>query len=420
MFALCDVNSFYTSVETVFRPDLWGKPVVVVSNNDGCIISRSAEAKALGIPMGAPLFKFSDFLRQHGVQVFSSNYALYADMSLRVMTILEEMAPKTEVYSIDEAWLFLQGMEKLVGWQEWGHEIRNRVQRETHLTLGVGIAPTMTLAKLANYAAKRWRKTDGVVVLTDPERQRKLMALANVSDVWGVGSRISKRLNAMGMKTALDLANADTHLIRKKFSVVLERTVRELRGEPCLALEEIPSARQQIVCSRSYGIKVTAKDEVRQSLCAFAERAAAKLREEGQFCRCVTVFFRTSGYDTGGEYCSRQGSMTCQVPTHDTRDIIKMALSVFEKIWLSGPRYAKAGIILGDFYHCGVAQPGLFDEIQPRANSEALMQVMDSLNQSRRGALWFAGQGIEKPWQMKREMLSPAYTTRFSDLPKVR
>ncbi|ARJ43931.1 DNA polymerase V subunit UmuC [Pantoea alhagi] len=347
-------------------------------------------------------------------------FHINADMSLRVMTILEEMAPKTEVYSIDESWLFLQGMGKLVCWETYGREIRRRVQRETHLTLGVGIAPTMTLAKLANYAAKRWTKTGGVVVLTDPVRQRKLMALVDVSEVWGVGARLSKHLNAMGIKKALDLATADTHLIRKKFSVVLERTVRELRGEPCLALEEIPSARQQIVCSRSYGVKVTDKDAVRQSICAFAERAAEKLREDRQFCRSVTVFFRTSGYDTAGGYCSRQGAVTCQIPTNDTRDIIKMALSIFEQIWLHGPRYAKAGIILGDFYQNGVAQPGLFDEIKPRVNSEALMRVVDSLNHTRRGTLWFAGQGIQKPWQMKREMLSPAYTTRFSDLPHVR
>ncbi|MCZ4061247.1 translesion error-prone DNA polymerase V subunit UmuC [Pantoea sp. LMR881] len=420
MFALCDVNSFYASCETVFRPDLWGKPVVVASNNDGCVIARSAEAKKLGIPMGAPLFKCGNFFKQNGVNVFSSNYALYADMSLRVMTILEEMAPKTEVYSIDESWLYLKGMENLVSWEEYGREVRERVQREAHLTVGVGISQTKTLAKLANHAAKKWTKTGGVVALTDPARQRKLMALVEVSDVWGVGSRISKRLNTMGIKTALDLANADTGMIRKNFNVVLERTVRELRGESCLELEEVAATKQQIVCSRSYGEKVTDKEDVRQSLCAFAERAAEKLRGEGQFCKTVTIFFRTSGYDTYGEYCSKQGTAKCQIPTNDTRDIIKMAMTVFDEIWQEGPRYAKAGIMLGDFYNKGVAQLGLFDEIQPKANSEALMRVVDGLNQSGKGSLWFAGQGIQKTWQMKREMLSPAYTTRFSDLPTVK
>lgn len=336
------------------------------------------------------------------------------------MTILEEMAPKTEVYSIDESWLYLKGMGNLVKWEEYGHHVRNRVQREAHLTVGVGIAQTKTLAKLANYASKKWTKTGGVVALTDPLRQRKLMALVDVSEVWGVGSRISKRLHTMGIKTALDLANADTSMIRKNFNVVLERTVRELRGESCLELEEIAATKQQIVCSRSYGTKVTAKEDVRQSLCAFAERAAEKLRGEGQFCKSVTIFFRTSGYDTNGGFCSRQGTIRCQVPTNDTRDILKMAMDGFEQMWIEGPRYAKAGIMLGDFYNKGIAQLGLFDEHQPKANSEALMRVVDGLNQSGKGTLWFAGQGIQKAWQMKREMLSPAYTTRFSDLPVAR
>lgn len=336
------------------------------------------------------------------------------------MTILEEITPKTEVYSIDESWLYLKGMENLVSWEEYGHQVRDRVQREAHLTVGVGIAQNKTLAKLANYAAKKWSKTGGVVALTDPARQRKLMSLVDVSDVWGIGSRISKRLNSMGINTALDLANADTNLIRKNFNVVLERTVRELRGESCLELEEIAATKQQIVCSRSYGEKVTEKEDVRQSLCAFAERAAEKLRSEGQFCKTVTIFFRTSGYDAKGAFCGRQGTTKCQVPTNDTRDILRMAMEVFEQIWIEGPRYAKAGIMLGDFYNKGVAQLGLFDEHQPKANSEALMRVVDGLNQSGKGTLWFAGQGIQKTWLMKREMLSPAYTTRFSDLPKVR
>jgi len=233
MFALADVNSFYASCETVFRPDLQGRPVVVLSNNDGCVIARSAEAKKLGIKMGDPYFKMREQFERHNIVTFSSNYALYADMSTRVMTVLEEMAPVVEIYSIDEAFMNLQGVSNCKNLEEFGREVRAKVLKWTGLTVGVGIGPTKTLAKLANHAAKKWTKTEGVVDLSLLARQRKLMALVEVSDVWGVGRRISKKLNDMGIETALQLADAPTGLIRKHFSVVLERTVRELRGEPC-------------------------------------------------------------------------------------------------------------------------------------------------------------------------------------------
>jgi len=210
MFALVDVNSFYASCETVFRPDLKGKPVIVLSNNDGCVIARSAEAKKLDIGMGGPYFKIKDVLRRHNVHVFSSNYALYADMSLRVMTILEEMAPAVEIYSIDEAFMNLTGVRNCRVLEEFGREVQDRIKRETHLAVGVGIAPTKTLAKLANHAAKKWSKTGGVLDLSNLERQKKLMALVDVADVWGVGRRISKKLNAMGINTALDLSEQST------------------------------------------------------------------------------------------------------------------------------------------------------------------------------------------------------------------
>ncbi|PLR41193.1 DNA polymerase V subunit UmuC [Chimaeribacter californicus] len=420
MFALVDVNSFYASCETVFRPDLWGKPVAVLSNNDGCVIACNAQARRLGLKTGDPYFKLGDYFRAHGVHVFSSNYALYADISNRVMTILEEMAPATEIYSIDESWLLLQGMARLMPLEEYGRRVQARVQKEAHVAVGVGIAPTKTLAKLANHAAKRWRKTGGVVDLSDPLRQRKLMALVPVSEVWGIGGRLSKRLMLMGIHTALDLAQANTGLIRKQFGVVLERTVRELRGESCLALELEPAAKQQIVCSRSFGHRLTAKEEVRQAVCAFAERAAEKLRGERRYCRQVTVFIRTSPHDASGDHYTPHATAQCQTPTQDTRDIIALAMQAFEHIWQTGYRYMKAGVMLGDFYNEGVAQLGLFDELAPRANSEALMQVVDRLNRTGKGSLWFAGQGVQKSWQMRRAMLSPAYTTRFADLPVVK
>ncbi|MFV9686559.1 translesion error-prone DNA polymerase V subunit UmuC [Pantoea sp. KXB45] len=419
MFALVDVNSFYASCETVFRPDLRGKPVVVLSNNDGCVIARSAEAKTLGIPMGAPYFKLKNEFRRHRVQVFSSNYALYADMSNRVMTTLEQMAPSVEVYSIDEAFLDLNGVRNCMVLENFGREVRETVKRNTHLTVGVGIAQTKTLAKLANHAAKKWKQTGGVVDLSNVERQRKLMALVPVEDVWGVGRRISKKLNSMGILTAKDLSEQSTYTIRKHFNVVLERTVRELRGEPCLQLEEFAPTKQQIVCSRSFGSRITQYDDMREAVCTFAARAAGKLRGERQYCSQIAVFVRTSPHSVGEVFYGNQSTGKVLTPTNDTRDIIRVAIEALDRIWVDGHRYMKAGVMLGDFYSQGVSQLNLFDENKPQANSEALMRVMDGINLSGKGNLWFAGQGVQNTWAMKREMLSPAYTTRFSDLPVV-
>lgn len=417
MFALVDVNSFYASCESVFRPDLRGKAVIVLSNNDGCIIARSAEVKKLNIPMGAPYFKLKDEIKKHNIHVFSSNYALYADMSDRVMSILESMAPSVEIYSIDEAFMDLSGIRNCQDLSEFGHDIRRRVKQEAHLTVGVGIAPTKTLAKLANYAAKKWTKTGGVLDLSNAERQRKLMSLVPVEEVWGVGRRISRKLNQMGIITAKDLSEQSTWIIRKHFNVVLERTVRELRGEPCLQLEEFSPVKQQIICSRSFGTRITEFTAMRQAVCAYAERAAEKLRGERQYCRQITVFIRTSPHAAGETFYGNQATGKLLTPSNDTRDIIRVAMDMLEGLWRDGHRYMKAGVVLGDFFSQGVSQLHLFDQHPPQSNSEALMRVIDGLNQSGKGRLWFAGQGIRKSWSMKRDMLSPAYTTRYTDLP---
>lgn len=420
MFALADVNSFYASCETVFRPDLRGQPVVVLSNNDGCVIARSAEAKKLGIRMGDPFFKMRDIFEKHKIVTFSSNYALYADMSSRVMTVLEEMSPAVEIYSIDEAFMNLQGVSNCKNLEEFGREVRAKVLQWTGLTVGVGIAPTKTLAKLANYSAKKWTKTGGVVDLSLVSRQRKLMALVDVGEVWGVGRRISEKLNDMGIKTALQLAETPTPLIRKHFNIVLERTVRELRGEPCLELEEFAPAKQQIVCSRSFGDRVTEYDLMREAICTHAVRAAEKLRGEHQFCRHISAFVKTSPFAVNEVYYGKTASTKLQIPTQDSRDIVAAATKCLDAIWQDGHRFQKCGVMLGDFYSQGVAQLGLFDEYKPRSNSEQLMAVLDGINHSGKGRVWFAGQGIQKSWEMKRQMLSPAYTTRFSDLMRVK
>ncbi len=420
MFALVDVNSFYASCETVFRPDLKGRPVVVLSNNDGCVIARSAEAKGL-VTMGAPYFKQKDIFRRHGIVTFSSNYELYADMSHRVMTTLEELTPRVEIYSIDEAFCDLTGVSNCLNLEAFGREIRQTLLQRTHLTVGVGIAPTKTLAKLANFAAKKWqRQTGGVLDLSSVERQRKLMAALPVEEVWGVGRRISKKLNAMGINTALDLADTHIAVIRKHFSVVLERTVRELRGESYLGFEEFPAHKQEIICSRSFGERVSDYEAMRQAICSYAARAAEKMRAEHQYCRFISVFVKTSPFALNEPYYGNSASVKLLTPTEDSRDIINAATRCLDAIWREGLRYQKAGVMLGDFFSSGVAQLNLFDENPPRRNSAELMAVIDDLNKKGRGTLWFAGQGIAQQWQMKREMLSPRYTTRFSDLLRVR
>lgn len=336
------------------------------------------------------------------------------------MTILEDMAPSVEVYSIDEAFMDVTGLNRLTSFDELGRKVRARIKQEAHLTVGVGIAQTKTLAKLANHAAKKWTKTGGVLDLSDVERQRKLMALIDVEDVWGVGRRIAKRLRIMGINTALDLANSPIKLMRDNFTVVMERTIRELRGEPCLELEEFAPTKQQIVCSRSFGSRITEYMDMRQAVCSYAERAAEKLRRERQYCSQVAVFVRTSPHAEGEVFYGNQAMGRLLTPTNDTREIIRVAMQALDHIWRDGFRYMKAGVMLGDFYSQGVSQLNLFDEFKPQANSEALMRVVDGLNQSGKGKLWFAGQGIQKSWEMKREMLSPAYTTRLSDLPVAR
>ena len=420
VFALVDCNNFYASCEKLFRPDLKDTPVVVLSNNDGCVVARSREAKLLGIKMGVPVFQIKSEMLRHGILAFSSNYALYTDLSSRVMRTLEEMAPRVEVYSIDEAFLDLTGIESVLSLVEFGQQVRERIGHWIGITVCVGIAPTKTLAKLANHAAKKYPATQGVVDLTNPDRQRRLLALVPVDDVWGVGRRLSKRLNALGITTALDLANASPRAIRDQFSVVLERTVRELNGESCIELEEIPPTKKQIVCSRSFGVKVTQFELLREAVCEYATRATEKLRKEQQQAKVLTVFIRTSPFKDNEPQYSNSASGELLIPSCDTRDFIELANHLLKRIWKDGFRYAKAGVMLSDFYDPGMFQPGLFDDVSTRSNSQQLMSVLDTINQSGAGKVFFAGQGTKKDWSMKRELLSPAYTTRWDQLPGVK
>ncbi|EFM17731.1 translesion error-prone DNA polymerase V subunit UmuC [Pantoea sp. aB] len=420
MFALADANNFYATCETVFRPDLRGRPIVVVSNNDGCVIARSAEAKRLGIKMAAPLFLNERFFRQNGVHVFSSNYELYGDMSARMMAILGEMAAGQEVYSIDESFLDVTGISNVIPLETFGHQMRERIRKETGLIIGVGFGPTKTLAKLANHAAKKWTQTKGVVDLSSRTRQRKLLHLTDVGDIWGIGPRITKRMHQLGITTALQLADSNISMIRKNFDVIVERTTRELNGESCIALEDAPPPKQNILNSRSFGEKITELEDMKQAVTLYATRAGEKLREQNSRCRHISVSISTARHANEPQY-SNTASCVCDYPTSDTRDIIESALRGLSTIWRDGYRYAKAGVMLGDFYQSGVAQFDMFSEQQPRANADALMAALDAINRSGRGKVFFAGQGEQdSAWQMKREMLSPRYTTRLKDIPAIK
>lgn len=343
-------------------------------------------------------------------------------MSQRVMTALEEITPRVEQYSIDEMFLDLTGIDFCEDFEHFGRRLRVHVLATTGLTVGVGMGPTKTLAKSAQWASKEWPQFRGVLALTpgNPKRTATLLANQPVEEIWGVGRRIGKRLNLMGIENALQLSRAHPALIRKNFSVVLERTVRELNGESCIPLEEFVPAKQQIVCSRSFGERITSKVLMQEALCQYATRAAEKLRKERQFCRRFSVFIRTSPHAQGEIFYGNSAGENLTIPTQDTRDVIAVAMRSLDRIWLEGRRYMKAGIMLDDFTPNGVSQLSLFDEDKPRANSTQLMKVLDGINQSGLGSVWFAGQGVNTEWKMKRDMLSPAWTTRWSDIPVAR
>lgn len=345
MFALADVNSFYASCEKVFRPDLRGKPVVVLSNNDGCVIARSAEAKLLGIKMGTPWFQLKEAQFPEKLYVFSSNYELYASLSNRVVALLEELSPRVEQYSIDECFLDARGIGHCMDLEDFGRQLRGHVLSGTGLTIGVGFGATKTLAKSAQWASKEWPQFREVLALSpdNPRRTAKLLSLQPVEEIWGVGNRIAKKLHVMGITTALQLSLTNPTFIRKNFNVVLERTVRELNGESCISLEEAPPPKQQIVCSRSFGQRITTYEEMRQAVCQYAERAAEKLRGERQYCRHISTFIKTSPFAVNEPYYGNVATEKLHTPTRDTRDIIAAAVRSLDRDLARWPPLRKSG-----------------------------------------------------------------------------
>jgi DNA polymerase V len=419
LIALVDANNFYVSCERVFRPDLNGRPVVVLSNNDGCIVARSAEVKALkSIKMGVPLFQILHLVKLHNIQLFSSNYSLYADLSARVMSVLEEFTPSLEVYSIDEAFLDLTGIYPCQKDSiAYGQRIRKAVFRSTGIPVCVGMGPTKTLAKLANFAAKKWPQTGGVLDLSDPARREKLMRLVPVGEVWGIGSRYTARLNQLGIATVWDLACQPTHSIQAQFNIVVARTVMELNGIPCLELEESAPNKQQIVCSRSFSRRLTHYSELSQALAEYGSRAAEKLRHQHSVAGHLSVFIRTSPFNSQELHYQRSAGMRLPSATQDSRVIISAANRLLKEIFKPGYHYQKCGVQLSHIQP--EHQPGQFDLFEiggHRTDDKPLMDVMDRINRRFPKAISLAATSFDKGWKAKSERISQRYTTDWREL----
>ena len=418
-FALVDCNNFYASCEKLFAPTLAGRPVVVLSNNDGCVVARSAEAKAIGIAMGVPWFKIAATAESQGVVALSSNYALYADMSNRVVEVLSAFTPDLEVYSIDESFLDLSGFRHL-DLVTYAQEIRQRIARGVGLPVCVGIGPTKTLAKLANHFAKKQAAFEGVCDLEslDKPTQARLFSETPVDEVWGVGRRIATRLSEMGIETVEALRRSDPVWIREQFSVVLSRTVRELNGASCLSLEAVTPPKQQIMASRSFGSLVFDVEDLREALAHHVSRAAEKLRFQGDEAGALTVMIRTNAFKPAEPQYQRTVTLPLATPTSDTLHLIAVAHRILDDIFRPGFAYHKAGIMLSELRPTTAQQANLFGLPPQDARRQAAMLAMDEINRKwGRGTVRASAAGHRAGWQMRRDRLSPAYTTSWSDLP---
>lgn len=414
MFALVDCNNFYASCERVFAPQLAGRAVIVLSNNDGCVVARSAEAKALGFRMGEPAFQKQALIERHRVAVFSSNYALYGDMSERVMNTLAAFAPSIEIYSIDEAFLDLRGIEPS-SLPRFAAGLRRTVMQWTGIPVSVGIAPTKTLAKAANRLAKR-QTADGVLMLDGAAQIETVLENFPVEDVWGIGGQYGKFLNRHGIFSAGQLRRAKDAWIQKHLSIVGLRLVQELRGLSCLSLETAPPSKKNICTSRSFGTPVESCQLLEEAVATFAARCAEKLRRQNSCTNLVSIFIHTNPFKPEEPQYNHCQTLQLPVASNSTPEIIRCALNGLKRIYRPGYRYKKAGVLAAGIVPAGEVQGSLFDTID-RDKHRRLMEVTDRLNRRMgRDTLQFAVQGFAKSWKLRQERLSPAYTTCWEAL----
>jgi DNA polymerase V len=415
-FALVDCNNFYASCERVFDPRLVGKPIAVLSNNDGCVIARSNEAKALGIPMGAPAFKVRHLSKSAGLVMLSSNYALYGDLSARVMSVLAEHAPRIEVYSIDECFLDLHGLA-VADLAAWCHALRQTVLDWTGIPVSVGLGPSKTLAKVANHLAKK--SAAGVCDLaTDPSRIAPALKATPAGDVWGIGRQWAKRCAEAGITTAWDLRHAPQAWVRQQMGAVGLRTVLELNGTPVHGLEDDPDDRQSCCCSRTFGEATRSRGDVQDAVVLFAQRAAEKLRRDGLVAAAIQTFIMTDRFGQGPQ---RSSALTLPLspPTSDSPSIIGAAVRGFGQCWREGFAYRKAGVLLLDLTRPQDASRDLFTP-PPNPHHAALMQTIDAANaRFGSGAIRFGLPTPQAAWGMRQRHRSPSYTTNWDDIPKV-
>ena len=417
--ALIDCNNFYVSCERVFNPALKRKPIIVLSNNDGCVIARSQDVKNLGIKMGVPWFRVQNFAKRHKIIVFSRNYTLYADMSNRVMKIVSEFGPNQEVYSIDECFLDLTGFKHL-GLTGYGQSIRSTINRLVGLPVCVGVGASKTLAKLANHLAKKRLVLDGVCDLNTIRRDAldSLFSKIEVKEVWGVGRRIEKKLAKYGVNTVLDLKRSSPQVIRKRFSIVMERTVRELNGEYCIPLGEITPPKKQLVCSRGFGTPVSSLSELNEAVITYTTRVAEKLRCQRSVAAMVYVFIQTNPFKEKDQQYNSGHLVPLTKPTNDTRKLISAALGGLQNIYKPGFSYKKAGVLLDGLLPSNQYQKDLFDDRGSQEHSESLMQAIDGINSKMgSGTIKFIGEGLEKHWRTKAEKKTQCYTTSIDEIP---
>ena len=419
MYALVDCNNFYVSCERVFQPQLNGKPVVVLSNNDGCIISRSNEAKALGIPMGAPEFQVRDLIKQHDIRVFSSNYALYGDLSHRVMKILENYSPNVEVYSIDEAFLNFSGMT-ILDLNVYGAEIQHRILKWLSIPIGIGFASTKALSKVANKIAKKFpERTNGIYVIDTEEKRIKALKWTKIEDVWGIGFRLTKKMQAKNIKTAYDFTLPyNEAFISKEMGVVGMRLKYELEGKSVLEMEE-PKAKKNIAVTRSFEKDITDFNELKERVVTFASVCSEKLRKQNSCCNVVTLYLRKDPFNANGEKYSFYRMQTLSFPSNTSFSISQTAIMMLKDLYQEGTAYKKAGVMVSEIVPSSQRQFKLFDEENPKY--QKLMEVMDAV-QAKTGErkLRLASQDLKRTWKMKQNHLSNRYTTNFNELLEVK